>query len=117
MAFIHPKQHPDLNLPALGSIVSVRTIDTTLDMFCKTLPFLSPVIQGHEFINFPTLAFLIENKALGKRVLFVESFMAGMRVEKGVDELLVEAGIELESVDSIIRRLVSKKSHLKLAIG
>jgi hypothetical protein len=43
--------------------------------------------------------------------------MAGMRVEKGVDELLVEAGIELESVDSIIRRLVSKKSHLKLAIG
>jgi hypothetical protein len=70
MAFIHPKQHPDLNLPALGSIVSVRTIDTTLDMFCKTLPFLSPVIQGHEFINFPTLAFLIENKALGKRVLF-----------------------------------------------
>jgi hypothetical protein len=70
MAFIHPKQHPDLNLPLSSSIVSVRAIDTTLDMFCKTFPFLSPVIPGHEFINFPTLAFLIENKALDKRVLF-----------------------------------------------
>jgi hypothetical protein len=70
MAFIYPKQHPDLNLPASNSFVSVRAIDTTLDMFCKTFPFLSPVMRGHEFINFPTLAFLIENKALGKRVLF-----------------------------------------------
>jgi hypothetical protein len=40
-----------------------------------------------------------------------------MRVEKDVDELLVEAGIELESLDSIIWRLVSKRSHLKLVIG
>jgi hypothetical protein len=97
-------------------------------MFCKTFPSLNPVIPGHEFINFPTLAFLIENKAHDKRVLFdvggrkdywnyAPHTSAGMRVEKGVDELLVEAGIELESLDSIIWRLVSKRSHLKLGIG
>jgi glyoxylase-like metal-dependent hydrolase (beta-lactamase superfamily II) len=120
MAFIHPKPPPSLNFPVSDSIVTVRAIDCTLNMFCKTSPFLSPVIPGHEFINFPTLAFLIENKPLGKTVLFdvggrkdywnyaphtlglLRASSAGMKVDKGVDEILVEAGVELQSLDSIV---------------
>jgi hypothetical protein len=124
MAFIQPKLAPALNLPASSSIVSVHAINTTLDMVCKTSPFLAPVIPGHELVNFPAFAFLIENKALGKRVLFdvggrkdywnyaprtaalLRLAAKGMKIEKTVDELIVGAGINLESIDYLIWRLV-----------
>jgi len=62
------------------------------------------VIPGHEFINLPTFAFLIENKKLGKKVLFdvggrtdywnyaphtlslLRASSAGMKCEKGVGQ-------------------------------
>jgi len=122
MASIKPKPHLDLNLPVSSSTVTVHAINTTLNMFCKTFPFLSPVIPGHEHLNFPTFAFLIDNKTLGKKVLFdlggrkdywnyaphtlglLRASSAGMEVTKSVDEILVDAGIELNSIDSLIWR-------------
>jgi glyoxylase-like metal-dependent hydrolase (beta-lactamase superfamily II) len=89
-------------------------------MYCKTEPFLSPVIPGHEHINFPTLSFLIHNTTKNKKVLFdvggrtdywnyapftlglIRASSAGMVCEKGVDEILTEKGITLDSLDAII---------------
>jgi hypothetical protein len=128
MAFIQPKEVPALNLPASDSIASVHAIDTTLNMVCRTSPFLAPVIPGHELINFPAITFLVENKALGKKVLFdlggrkdywnyspyvagrLRASVVGIKIDKSVDELLVDAGIKLESIDSIVWRLVRQNS-------
>jgi hypothetical protein len=122
MATITPLTPPPLNLPESSSTVTLHAINCTLDMYCKTAPFLTPTIAGHEFINFPTLAFLITHPTLNRKVLFdvggrkdywnyspktkglLKAASAGMRVDKGVDEILVDAGVALETLNEIVWR-------------
>lgn len=88
------------------------------------------MIRGHEFINFPVISYLVENKTLGKKVLFdlggrkdywnyspfvagrLRVSVAGIKVDKGVDEILVDADIALESIDSIVWRWVLQCSFM-----
>jgi hypothetical protein len=59
-----------LYLPIADEIVKVHIINTTTNVVCPTSYFLEPTITGQEYLNLPTFAFLIENKKLGKTVLF-----------------------------------------------
>jgi glyoxylase-like metal-dependent hydrolase (beta-lactamase superfamily II) len=106
--------------PASNSTVRVRAIDTTTNQVADARAFIQPVHKGHEQLNLPTLAFLVENNELGKRVLFdcggrkdyqkyhpgvrkkMDEILFHMKVDKDLDEILVEADIALDSIDSMI---------------
>ncbi|PGG99237.1 hypothetical protein AJ79_08629 [Helicocarpus griseus UAMH5409] len=113
-----PPPTPSLTLPPPSpttSLITLQPLNTTLSLHVRTLNFFSPVIPGHESWNCPTMAFLITNQRTGRRLLFdagarkdywnYSPFTAGrfergvnvlgMRVEKGVEEVLKGAGVEL----------------------
>jgi hypothetical protein len=156
-----------------GATVTVQIINTTTNVVCPTAYFLEPTIKGQEHLNLPTFAFLIENKALGKRVLFdlgcrkdwwnlvcheflqsinpiyfplslgldetysqlapgscsseggggqagakhnahllqspavqdsIRKGVAGIEVSRGIDEILSDGGVDLDTIDSIVLR-------------
>ncbi|CZR60793.1 uncharacterized protein PAC_10689 [Phialocephala subalpina] len=110
------------SIPSSSSRCILRAIDTTLQLYVKSVNFLRPVIPGHEIYNCPNMAFLITYQKSGKKVLFDaggrkvywnfgpavrERFRKGVNVkgprcEKGVDKVLHEAGMKLEDVESVI---------------
>jgi hypothetical protein len=126
MAEILPHQAPSLSLPVSSSTVNVQAVDTTLRLYVKSDNFLNPVIPGHEIYNCPTMAFLISNQSTGRQVLFdaggrkdywnYSPFIAGrfasgvnvkgMRCDQGVDEVLKDAGVNLEGIEGVIWRSV-----------
>ncbi|KAF9698626.1 hypothetical protein EKO04_003945 [Ascochyta lentis] len=109
-----------MHLPSSTSTVKVRAINTTTEMVCDSGAFVRPVIPGHEYLNLKTLCFLIDNEAHDKRILFdcgarkdfwngpaqtkrmIGGHVPALRVEKGVDEILVDAGVALDSLDAIV---------------
>jgi hypothetical protein len=124
MADITPRTPPSLSLPKSSSLVTIQAIDTTLCLYVKSDNFLNPVIPGHEIYNCPTMAFLITNQASGRRILFDAGGrkdywnysplvagrfssgvnVKGLRCDKGVHEVLEDAGIELSGIESVIWR-------------
>ncbi|KAJ0165320.1 hypothetical protein CTA2_11632 [Colletotrichum tanaceti] len=111
------------SIPESDNVVRVKLIDTTTAMVGTAESFVQPVVPGHEAINFCSLAFLLENKTLGKRALFdlgvrkdywnlpkaaqqgvlgPDGVIFGMSVEKGVDEVLRDGGVDPESIDYCI---------------
>ncbi|CCF33868.1 metallo-beta-lactamase superfamily protein [Colletotrichum higginsianum] len=111
------------NIPESDNVVRVKLIDTTTAMVGTAESFVQPVVPGHEVINFCSLAFLLENEALGKRAMFdlgvrkdywnlpkaaqqgvlgPDSVIFGMSVEKGVDEVLRDGGVDPKSIDYCI---------------
>lgn len=115
---------PDLSFPNSTSIATVQALDTTLRLYVKSENFLNPVIPGHEVYNCPTMAFLITNQKTGRRTLFDAGGrkdywnysplvagrfssgvnVKGLRCDKGVDEVLTDAGIDLEGIESVVWR-------------
>lgn len=111
-----------LSLPPSKSTVNVQAVDTTLQLYVKSENFLNPVVPGHEIYNCPTLAFLITNPRTSKKVLFdagarkdywnyspliTERFQKGvnakgLRVGKGMDEVLTDCGIDLDDIESVV---------------
>ena len=107
---------PALDLPVGKSIAHVRMFNTTTDMVVGAEYFVEPIQKGHEYLNLPTVAFLIENKTLGKKILFdlgskrdywnfspaararLKLIAKGLRIEKGADQILLEAGVRLEDI-------------------
>ncbi|KAH8881461.1 hypothetical protein GQ53DRAFT_888157 [Thozetella sp. PMI_491] len=107
-------------VPTSSNVVRVRAIDTTTNQVVDAAAFIHPVHKGQETLNLPTLAFLIENEKLRKKVLFdcggrkdfrkfnlgtlqkMDEILFSITVEKDVDEILTEAGIALDSIDSMI---------------
>jgi glyoxylase-like metal-dependent hydrolase (beta-lactamase superfamily II) len=97
-------------------------VNTTLQLYVKSVNFFDPVIPGHEVYNCPTLAFLITNEATGRKILFDAGArkdywnysplvagrfqegvnVKGLRVDKGVQEVLQEAGVVLDALDSVV---------------
>lgn len=67
---IQPKPQPSLNLPKGEAVVDVHIVDTTTDIVVPAWAFVQPVQKGHETMNMPTFAFLIQNKNLGKTIMF-----------------------------------------------
>lgn len=106
--------------PDSESTVRVRIFDTTLYQVVKTSAFYHPVHQGQGLLNLETVAFLIENESLGKKMLFdggspkdfhkfhpavrqkMDEILVGVSIDKDPDEILIEAGVPLESVDGMI---------------
>jgi metal-dependent hydrolase (beta-lactamase superfamily II) len=108
------------SIPKSENTVRVRAIDTTCDTVVDARAFIQPVHKGHETLNLPTLAFLVENEKLGKKVLFdcgsrkdfskfapgvlkkMDEILFDIVVEKDIDEILEEAGVAIDTIDSMI---------------
>ncbi|KAL4937753.1 hypothetical protein BDV06DRAFT_226655 [Aspergillus oleicola] len=117
-----PAPPPPLGIPNSPHTVKVQAINTTMQLYVRAENFLNPVIPGHEAWNCPAMAFLITHPRTGKKVLFdagarkdywnyspftAEKFakgvnVKGLRIDRGVDEVLVKAGVELDSLDAVI---------------
>jgi hypothetical protein len=124
MAPINPQPASLLSIPQSSSLVILQAIDTTMQLYVKSDNFFNPIIPGHEIYNCPTMAFLITNQSTGKQILFdaggrkdywnysplVASRFEkavnckGLRIEMGVHEVLANAGLNLESLESVIWR-------------
>jgi glyoxylase-like metal-dependent hydrolase (beta-lactamase superfamily II) len=82
--------------------------------------FIEPDIDGFATLNFTSICFLIDHLNTGQRILFdcgarkdlenyspatkarLNMIMKGIHVEVDVNEVLVDAGIGLESINSIV---------------
>ena len=81
---------------------------------------MEPEIEGFDTVNFTSVCFLIENTNLNKRILFdcgarkdfenyspvtkerLNAIIKGMTIDADVNDILVDAGIDLGSIDSIV---------------
>ncbi len=105
-----------MSFPQSDSTVRVRMIDTTAVMTVKAQSFVEPALKGHELLNLTAVAFLIENEALGQRIMFdlgvrkdywnlapnIQKRLGGvipsLKVDRGVPEILEEGGTSLDSI-------------------
>jgi hypothetical protein len=124
MSTINPIPGPPLSLPKSSSLVTLQALDTTLQLYVRSENFLNPVIPGHEVYNCPTMAFLITNQATGRTILFDAGArkdywnysplvagrfskgvnVKGLRIDKGVHEVLQEADVEIGKLESVVWR-------------
>jgi glyoxylase-like metal-dependent hydrolase (beta-lactamase superfamily II) len=110
---------PHLDIPQSTDIVTVSVIDTTARLAnVPTDKFFDPITNGFEKFQAPAYAFLIEHGPLGKKLLFdlgvrkdVENHARvilgvfekwDMKIEKNVSEILLDNGVELESINDIV---------------
>ncbi|CAE6477038.1 hypothetical protein ACGC1H_003271 [Rhizoctonia solani] len=118
--FPDPTAPPSLNIPASDHVVKLSIIDTTTRMSeLGSSMFLEPAVKGHEHLSAPAYGFLIENES-GTKILFdmgvpqkwentapimvdlVRKLGWNISVAKNVSDILVDHGISLESISSII---------------
>ncbi|KAH7333948.1 hypothetical protein B0J17DRAFT_696371 [Rhizoctonia solani] len=114
--FPSPIPPPALNIPASDHVVKLSIIDTTTRMNrLSSSMFLEPAIKGHEYLSAPAYGFLVEGES-GMRILFdmgvpqkwehsapISKFVSKhISVTKNVSDILVEHGVALESIGSII---------------
>lgn len=115
---ITSKPSPKLNLPKSNATVRVRAIDTEAKLVVNSNAFVQPPIKGHEKLNLTTMCFLVEHEGSGgtEYVLFdcgprkdlwnttpktqqkIGSFVPGVEVERGVDEVLTSKGFDLNNL-------------------
>ncbi|KAL6805052.1 hypothetical protein GGI42DRAFT_323449 [Trichoderma sp. SZMC 28013] len=108
-----------LNAPPSAQTVTVRLIEEVGMMTLPSALFLDPVSEGHEVMNGADLAFLIENKNLGKMAVFdlgirkdwwnlpskvrdPLAFCVGVKVERDVPEVLKDSSISLDDINDVI---------------
>ncbi|CAE6438746.1 unnamed protein product [Rhizoctonia solani] len=111
---------PPLSIPASDHVVRLSIIDTTTRMKgLASSMFFEPALKGHEYLSAPAYGFLIENEA-GIKILFdmgipqkwkdtaptmvdlVRNLGWDISVTKNVSDILVEHGIALDSISTII---------------
>ncbi|KAH0528857.1 hypothetical protein TsFJ059_003669 [Trichoderma semiorbis] len=108
-----------LSAPPSAHTVAVRLIEEVGLMSLPSALFLDPVSEGHEFMNGGDLAFLVENKSLGKMAVFdlgvrkdwwnlppkvrdPLAFCVGVKVEKDVPDVLKDSSISLNDMNDVI---------------
>lgn len=116
------KEAPSVSIPESSSLVTLQALDTTLQLYVRSENFLNPVIEGHETYNCPTMAFLVTNQQTGKVILFDAGArrdywnysplvagrfakgvnVKGLRVSQGVHEVLAEARVDLNNLESVV---------------
>lgn len=114
---------PSASIPPSDHCVRVRAVNTSTRMVCDARAFVRPVMKNHAKLNFPTLCFLLERMTadgpryvlydLGSRKDFwngspisksmIGNHVLGLEVEKGVDEILTDQGIELDKLGMSIQ--------------
>ncbi|KAJ7091437.1 beta-lactamase-like protein [Mycena belliarum] len=111
----------DFAIPRSESTVVVRAFNVgNVTLKNSTHAFVSPVLPGHESIDFPMHAFLVEHTATQKRLMFdlgmrkdpldfvpsiAAMFASGsfiLNETKDITELLQDGGIPLRSIDTVI---------------
>ncbi|OAA58263.1 Beta-lactamase-like protein [Cordyceps fumosorosea ARSEF 2679] len=123
MSGIIPRTAPPVALPASNSTVIVRAIDTETKMLGNADAFVQPAIPGHEMLNFTTMCFLLEHRdesGAAEYVLFdcglrsdvwnttpdiqhmIKTFIPGMDVNRGVDEILTDNGFNLSNLRAMV---------------
>jgi glyoxylase-like metal-dependent hydrolase (beta-lactamase superfamily II) len=113
-------ENASLNIPRSDSIVEVHIIDTTTQLVVPSKAFVQPVLKGHETLNFPDFAFLVQNKQSGKKILFdsgcrkdwwnlspaalktIQEGLPALKVEKTINEILAEGGFNPNKLDGIV---------------
>ncbi|KAG8719009.1 hypothetical protein FRC08_003866 [Ceratobasidium sp. 394] len=119
--FPSPLPPPVLNIPPSDATVKVSTIDSTARF--KGVPvslFFEPPIKGYDSLDCPSHCFLVEHAPSHTRLLFdlgvmkdwknsspvfVKNFEEngwGLEITKNVSEILVEHGVPLESISTIV---------------
>ncbi|KAG9074303.1 hypothetical protein FRC06_010783, partial [Ceratobasidium sp. 370] len=119
--FPSPLPPPALNIPPSDATVKVSVIDSTARF--KGVPislFFEPPIKGYDSLDCPSYCFLVEHGPSDTRLLFdlgvmkdwknsspvfVKSFEEngwGLEIAKNVSEILVEHGVPLESISTIV---------------
>jgi hypothetical protein len=126
MPQITPLTPPFLSIPASTSLVTLEALDTTTQLYVRSEKFLNPIIPGHEIWNCPAIAFLITSQTTGRRILFDAGIrkdywnystvvvgrcekgvnVKGLKIDKGVHEVLQDAGIELNGLEAVFWRCV-----------
>jgi glyoxylase-like metal-dependent hydrolase (beta-lactamase superfamily II) len=114
------KPTPSLNLPKGDNTVEVHIINTTTDIVVPAWAFVQPVQKGHETMNMPTFAFLIENKKLDKRFMFdlgcrkdwwnhspaahasIKNGIPGLKIDKSINEVLKEGGVDDTRINGVV---------------
>ncbi|KAJ7638142.1 beta-lactamase-like protein [Mycena rosella] len=112
-----------LGIPASSSTVTVKAFNLVNDPSKVSISaslFLTPVLPGHESLRCPAFAFLIENAATKRRVMFdlgprkdlenaapslAEAFKAGaldMPMKRDIVEQLTDNGVDLKSISAVI---------------
>ncbi|KAJ6780906.1 hypothetical protein PWT90_03981 [Aphanocladium album] len=119
---ILPQPAPKVALPPSANTVLVRAVDTESKMVCNADAFVQPTIAGHEKLNFTTMCFLIEHQSRSgtEHVLFdcgmrkdfwnctpvvqstIGSFVPGIEVARGVDEILTDKGFDLSNLKAMV---------------
>ncbi|KAL8851240.1 MAG: hypothetical protein Q9221_003871 [Calogaya cf. arnoldii] len=113
----------DFNIPGSTSTVSISIINTTSRIRgIPTSTFMEPPIKGHDTLDCPAYSFLIEHKPLNQKLLFdlgvrkdwenlapkisttIKEKGWSVTVEKGVNEILKDNGVEPGSINAIIWR-------------
>ena len=108
-----------LQAPPSNNTVRVRLIDNSAKMVLGSVPFIEPLVEGHEMMNGTDCSFLVENETLGTKAVFdmgmrkdwwnlapavgkgLALMTTSIRVDKDVPEILQENGIRLEDIDDI----------------
>lgn len=128
---ISPRAAPSISLPASANTVLVRAIDTESKLVCNADAFVQPTMAGHELLNFTTMCFLIEHEGESgpEYVLFdcglrkdfwnttpytqrmIGSFVPGMDVRRGVDEILTDQGFDFADLSKSLQ--LSKRGGRK----
>lgn len=116
---IQPKKAPSLNLPAGKTTCQVSIINTTCDLVVPPSTLVEPHINGHDWLNLPTFAFLI-NHPSGKQVLFdlgsrtdwwnlvphvhdvVAQRVPGLNVERDVVDILRDGGVNPDQLKALV---------------
>lgn len=115
-----------LGIPPGKTTVSVSIIDTTFDADIPTGPFLAPSPRGFDLWHAVAYSFLIthtDSSGQQRRVLFdlgsptdlendfppavvklIKDLGGRMEAKKHVSEILVDNGVSLESIESMIWR-------------
>ncbi|KAH8782709.1 beta-lactamase-like protein [Diaporthe sp. PMI_573] len=116
---------PDSAAPAdipryAGATCSVSAVDTTCKLTVPADTLVEPVIPGHEFMNFPTIAFLVVHRSSGKKILFdlgcrrefwtlpdpiseiIDAKVPGIKVDKDLVDVLKDGGIDVTEISSAV---------------
>lgn len=117
---IQPLVAPAINIPSGGSTCSIAAVDTTCYLTVPAETLVEPIIRGHEYMNFPTIAFLITHSSTGRKLMFdlgcrkdfwnlpgpiattIEEKVPGIKVDKNLADVLQDGGVSLDTLEAAI---------------
>ncbi|BCS28065.1 MBL fold metallo-hydrolase [Aspergillus puulaauensis] len=109
-----------LHIPVSDATVRVRMVNTSGVMVVNAKPFIEPVQSGHETLNLPVAAFLLDHGPSGRKIMFdlgvrkeywklpaslqkrLGFVIPALRVDEDTTEILEQRGVALGEISSVI---------------